>query len=78
MDNHNIASADTDFTQFERSSNRVTKRSRRTPRASPRTKRVLHSPRISIRKTKRYLQLPSSPGRVKFTKDNMYPKVQIL
>lgn len=48
-------------------------RSSPSPRLSPRTKRVLNSPHISVRKTKR--RSPSSPGRVKFTKDNMYPKV---
>jgi len=46
------------------------KRIRSSPRLSPGTKRVLHSPLISVQKTKR-----RSPGRVKFTKDNMYPKV---
>jgi hypothetical protein len=47
------------------------KRTRSSPRLSPPTQRVL--PHISVRKTKR--RSPSSPGIVKFTKDNMYPKV---
>jgi hypothetical protein len=61
MDNHNFASTDTAFTQFKRvspSSNKGTKRSRITPRASPSSR---------ARKTRRYVHLPSSPRGLIFT-----------